>query len=287
MMQNNVQKYLKMIKHIKILTAIVAAVLLAGCDMEEHDGGQTLPVEGRFGVAVSSGLENQEATKAGEDFQEPSRVVVEAYRLTSGGVIGETAVYDETFISDGDLASGKTAMAKLQEAVIRLVPGQYMFCFWADYDSKKARYTADNLTEVTKTNEEIANPDAFCTAVTIDYGGKDGTQINATLKRPFGVLELTSSQTPADGSTLIVKYKEYNSYNVATGASSGTATEKRFDITSITSASAFHTGYLFPLKSGETLAIQYGIRETSLTTINIPVEANRKTTVTGDFTAIL
>lgn len=194
--------------------------------------------------------------------------------------------------------------------VPNLVTGKsYTVTFWADYDDatlptvwqETGDYATYNITYLTyvQQNKGTHATMAYCGSRTITVGEQTGAY-NITLKRAVAQVNLkqasAASKTSADGSSdwITVTYNKYPAYNAQTGTVTGdttTPTGYSYEQTANLAANAdLGSFYVWASTTGITdnIAITYWATEAEgtvnvATVTNVPLRANYKTNITGNF----
>ena len=263
-----------------IIALFVSSVLLlTGCNKQEQEEPQVVPISHVISVQSQTNLGNEtenkllksEATKANEN-------TTLTYTL-------EVWTREET----PQCIMHKTETGTIDQGVkfdITLVPGVYDFLFWADYD--QGRYLTSNLRSVTlipSTYTHNDQYDAFAYALSaVEWG--PNTQINVTLRRPLAKILVSNTETFKAALPVSIKYNGiYTRYDVLTGeVSENSGTENIVYPETIIGTNFIGENFLFVPADGQTtVSISITLGSTIKDITDLPLQFNYQTNASVQF----
>ena len=287
----------------KILLSFLALgglLFASSCQMDEPDAGK---LTGEVDFSITAGVPGSINTYASND---------------GGATNVPDGTYDQRFILevyDGDAVAYRAVttveIGNTASFDVRLLAKKYTFALWADFVTNESTEdnlynTSEGLDAVTIINsnrpagQEIA--DAYCYSEEVDLT-KGSLSKTFTLKRPFGKIRLVSTDDAvnytAPGSVTVTYGTDIlvpTGYNVLTGETYGentaaggyTFTPYQEEV----SAGGTERGKLYILgidyilasKSATSVSFDVKVDDNGARSItNIPVSANKLTTVIGNF----
>ena len=291
----------------KILLPILALgglLFASSCQMDEPDAGT---LTGEVDFTITAGIPGSINTYASND---------------GGSTNVDNVKYDQRFILevyDGEnytnLAYREVKTVEVGEKTsfdVRLLAKKYTFALWADFVENGSTYdnlysTENGLDEVTVKSDRSAGQeiaDAYCHSEEIDLT-KGSLSKPITLTRPFGKIRLVSTDNPSNagatapasvqvtyGSTIEVP----SGYNVLTGEaletkiSAGTYSfvpyKEDVSVGGVSKGELYILGidYIFASRSATNVSFDVKVDDNGTRSVtNIPVSANKLTTVIGNF----
>ena len=291
----------------KILLPILALgglLFASSCQMDEPDAGT---LTGEVDFSITAGIPGSINTYASND---------------GGSTNVDNGIYDQRFILevyDGEnytnLAYREVKTVEVGEKTsfnVRLLAKKYTFALWADFVENGSPYdnlysTENGLDEVTVKSDRSAGQeiaDAYCHSEEIDLT-KGSLSKPITLTRPFGKIRLVSTDNPSNagatapasvqvtyGSTIEVPsgYNVLTREALETKISAGTYSfvpyKEDVSVGGVSKGELYILGidYIFASRSATNVSFDVKVDDNGARSVtNIPVSANKLTTVIGNF----
>lgn len=250
-----------------ILVLLLLFIFFTGCNEDSKES--LAPVGGVISLSSRWGLENEPEAKSRVRANTNMKYVLEAW---SRGVNSQCVLHEEfPGLSDG------VAME------IMLIPGDYDFLFWADYD--QGYYKTENLraVEISTVAYTSGERDAFA-GVQRNVTWTTGTNLDVTLLRPLAKLVMQNKTPFTEENAVVVTYHDVpTQYDVSTGTSS---VPQEITITYSNTESGKNIigeDFLFIPSNGQLSKLETKVGDVRKSIDNLPLKKNYKTIVTARF----